>query len=68
MMPNREKPNQFEKTQKYCPFLDKTCIHEDCEMYSTILGHCGLTLLPYNIFKLNHTIEKATKNITSRLY
>jgi hypothetical protein len=68
MMRAREKPKMAEQTDKYCPFLDKDCIHDDCELYSTILGHCSLNVLTYNVFKLNQAIEKASREITSRMY
>jgi hypothetical protein len=68
MMRAREKPKQLEKTDKFCPFLDKGCIHDNCELYSIVLGHCSLNVLPYNIYKLDRTIEKATRDITSRMY
>jgi hypothetical protein len=65
MMRNIEQPKLLEQTDKYCPVLNKSCINEDCELYIFKLGHCSLNILPFNLYQVNGTIEKAVRKIST---
>jgi hypothetical protein len=64
MMSNIEQPKFAVQTDKYCPFLKQSCINEDCELYIFKLGHCSLNILPFNLYQVNNTIEKAVRKIS----
>ena len=48
---------------KLCPLLNKECVKNECELY-TKANACSLTMLPYNIYKLNNLMSELNDNIS----
>ena len=42
----------------WCPMMDKECMFGECGWYNSIINNCSFQSLPYNIYKLNQSLEK----------
>ena len=42
---------------KFCPFLDKQCIQEECAIYHEMFEKCQIDTLTYNIWLLSNKLN-----------
>lgn len=42
---------------KFCPFLDKQCIQEDCAIYHEQFGKCSIEILTYNLWLVGDRLK-----------
>ena len=52
----RKKPSNMETT--LCPFLDETCVKENCAIYNSLLDRCEIGLLGYNLYQLTNVMKQ----------
>ncbi len=55
----RKKKNQKIKT---CPFLDQTCVKNECGIYNENFERCEIGLLIYNIYQLSTVLKQQLQN------
>ncbi len=53
------KKNQKIKT---CPFLDQTCLKNECGIYNENFERCEIGLLIYNIYQLSTVLKQQLQN------
>ena len=42
---------------KFCPFLDKQCIQNECAIYHEMFEKCQIDTLTYNIWLLSNKLN-----------
>ena len=42
---------------KFCPFLDKQCIQEECAIYHDKFDKCEIDLLTYNLYLVGERLK-----------
>lgn len=52
MVRKNRKPNRL------CPFLDKDCLKQGCEIYNEVLDRCEIGLTVYNLYQLTGAIKE----------
>ena len=43
---------------KTCPFLDRPCLKDGCQLYHKEFDRCQIELLPYNLYVLSNQLKK----------
>ena len=45
------------KPNRLCPFLDRDCLKQGCEIYNETLDRCDISLTAYNLYQLATAIK-----------
>jgi hypothetical protein len=48
-------------TKKICPFLDRECLKEQCEIHHVDFDKCDIGLLVYNLYALITALKNFPK-------
>jgi hypothetical protein len=50
------------KPNRLCPFLDRDCLKQGCEIYNETLDRCEIGLTAYNLYQLAIAIKGMSEN------
>jgi hypothetical protein len=50
------------KSIRICPFLDRDCLKQGCEIYNETLDRCEIGLVVYNLYQLKEKIKELNEN------
>jgi hypothetical protein len=50
------------KPIRICPFLDRDCLKQGCEIHNETLDRCEIGLVVYNLYQLKETLKDLNEN------